>query len=370
VAPHVVNSLQRGYHARGDTLTSRIIKRATVALVAGLAVTAASAEKRLDIYFIDVEGGQSTLIVTPAGQSLLIDAGYPDRGGRDPDRILSAVRDAGIRRIDYMLVTHFHEDHDGGVAELSRRIPIGTYVDYGAPTQTAPEVVAAFAAYAQARAHGKHLQPSPGDRLPLNGLEVDIVAAGGRTLSKPLADGGQPNAACATFERRADNTTENPRSIGVLVQFGAFRFLDLGDLVWNRLGDLVCPVNLIGRADVYLLAHHGNPDANVPALLAAVEPRVAIVNNGAYKGGAASVLASLHQIAALEDVWQLHRSENDGAENFADQQIANLVDGAKDTAAWIKLAAGSDGSFSMTNARSGFQKDYGRTSEKRSRVRE
>jgi competence protein ComEC len=334
-----------------------VIATAAVACFVGAGVGAAAS---LDIYFIDVEGGQATLIVTPERQSVLVDAGYPDRNGRDPDRIMAAARDAHLTRIDYLLITHFHEDHDGGAAELARRIPIGTYVDYGSPVQTEPEVVAAFAAYSEARKNGQHLEPKPGDRLPLRGIDVEVVSAGGLTLSHALAGGGQPNAACAAFERRADNLTENPRSIGVRVRFGEFRFLDLGDLVWNKLGGLVCPDNLIGEADVYLVAHHGNGDSNVPAFLAAVQPRVAVVNNGMWKGGVAAALETLHHWPGLEAVWQLHLSGSDGAENSDESLVANLADGARDAAHWIKLSARKDGGFVVTNGRTGFHKDYSR----------
>lgn len=319
----------------------------------------AGPQRGLDIYFIDVEGGQSTLIVTPAREALLVDAGYPGQNGRDPARILAAIRDAGLSRIDYLLITHFHEDHDGGVAELARRIPIRTFVDYGAPIQTVPDVVAAFTAYEAARRRGRHVVPQPGDRLPLAGIEVEIVSAGGATLQRPLAGAGRPNPGCASFERRADGTTENPRSIGFRLRLGAFRFVDLGDLGWNKLGDLVCPSDLIGEADVYLVAHHGNGDANVPAVLAALRPRVAIIDNGPFKGGTPSTLATLHQVPDL-DVWQLHRSLYDGAENFPDPYIANLEADGSDRAAWIKVSARPDGSFTVTNGRTRWTKAYSR----------
>lgn len=322
------------------------------------AALAAVAVKTLDIYFIDVEGGQSTLIVTPAGQSLLIDTGYPSLGGRDPGRIMAAARDAHVTRIDYLLITHFHEDHDGGAAELSRRIPIGTFIDYGSPIQTESDILAAFTAYEGARNKGRHLVPKPGDRLPLKGIDVEVVSAGGTTLSRPLSGAGQPNAACAAYERRADNTTENPRSLGVRVRLGAFRFLDLGDLVWNKLGDLVCPNNLLGEADVYLVAHHANSDSNVPALLEAVRPRVAVVNNGPYKGGATAALATLHALPGIESVWQLHRSLNDGADSYPEAFIANPDGGDMDMAAWIKLSASNAGRFSVTNGRTGWTRSY------------
>src|SRR5262245_48989810 len=148
-----------------------------LAAVAALALLAGG--KTLDIYFVDVEGGQATLVVTPAGQSLLVDAGYPGREGRDPDRIMAAVRAAGLTRIDYLVVTHLHEDHNGGAAELSRRIPIGTFVDYGSPVESTKEVVAAFAEYQEARARSRHLVPKAGDRLPLDGVTVDVVSVDG-----------------------------------------------------------------------------------------------------------------------------------------------------------------------------------------------
>ena len=327
-----------------------------VALAAGAHARAAA--KTLDIYFIDVEGGQSTLVVTPAGQSLLIDAGYPGFDARDADRIVAAARDAGVKRIDYLLVTHLHEDHNGGVAELQRRLPIGTFIDYGTPMETAPEVVASFAAYQEARTHAEHLVPKPGDRLPFRGLDVDIVSADGATITRPLDGGGQPNPSCQGVEIGGQLRGENPRSIGVRIRYGAFRFLDIGDLIRNRIGDLICPANLIGPVDVYLVAHHANNDPNLPATLEALQPRVAIANNGPWKGTTATALAQLHAFRGLEDVWQLHRTINDGAENFPDPFIANLLFNDRDGAAWLKLSASDDGSFTVTNGRTGWMKNY------------
>jgi competence protein ComEC len=337
------------------------------ALLAGVAITLAlgaplalraQERKTLQIYFIDVEGGQATLIVTPEGKSMLIDAGYPEQNGRDPDRIMAAVKDARLSRLDYLLVTHLHEDHNGGAAELAKRIPIGTFVDYGSPLETAPEVVAAFAAYEVARRSGEHLVPKPGDRLPLGGVEVEVVSADGATLTRPLDGGGQPNPACEGVEVGGVIRGENPRSIGVRVRFGAFRFLDLGDLIRNRLGDLVCPANLIGGIDVYLVAHHANNDVNLPAVLNALRPRVAIANNGPWKGTTAAALAMLHDHRGLEDVWQLHKTINYEAENFPDEFVANTAWGATDGAAWLKLNASEDGSFTITNGRTGWKKSY------------
>jgi len=333
-----------------------------LAAIAALLVSMWPTEaRRLDIYFLDVEGGQSTLIVTPERQSLLIDTGYPGRNGRDPDRIMAAVRDAHLDRIDYLLITHFHEDHDGGAAELARRIPIGTFVDNGSPVETSADVVASFTAYEQARRKGRHLVPRPGDRLPFRGVDVDVVSADGKTVTHPLAGAGQPNPACATYiPRVADDTAENPRSIGVRLRYGAFRFLDLGDLVWNKQGELVCPKNLVGEVDVYLATHHANGDASVPAVLAGLRPRVAIANNGIVKGGTATALSMLRTMIGDGKVWQLHWSINNGVVNAEDAFVANLDADEKDIGAWLKLTAAGDGSFSVTNGRTGWTKAYDR----------
>lgn len=324
-----------------------------ICLFVGLAAPAAA--RNLEIFFIDVEGGQSTLIVTPAGQSLLIDAGYGGRDARDAERILAAAREAHIDRIDYLLITHFHNDHVGGVAELADRIPILRFVDYGSPLGTDRMATNGFRVYEPIRGENLHLEPEPGDRLPLEGIDTDIVSAAGVLLSKPLPGGGQPNAACATLEDQAEDGTENFRSIGVRIQFGAFRFVDLGDLSGNTLGKMVCPVNLLGEASVYLVAHHGNYDSNVPALLAALRPQAAIMNNGPTKGGAPDSFKTLRAQPNM-DLWQLHASRNSGAENAPDAFIANVDDGA--TAYWIKLTAHEDGGFELFNARTGFLKKY------------
>ena len=223
----------------------------------------------------------------------------------------------------------------------------------------------ALAAYTAVRARGRHLQPKPGDRLPLKGATAVVVSSAGATLRQPLAGSsrrsargavaGSANAACGPMAPPAQEPTENPRSTGVRLEFGRFRFLDVGDLSGAPLFALACPRNLVGPVDIYLVAHHGGPDAADPATFAAFEPRVAIVNNGAVKGGAPETFAALHNIPALEDVWQLHRSRNDGARNFADDRIANLDE---TTAHWIKVRARDDGSFVVMNGRTGESKSY------------
>jgi beta-lactamase superfamily II metal-dependent hydrolase len=345
------------------------------ALVAGI-VASGVAAKTLDIYFIDVEGGQATLIVTPAGESLLIDTGFPGSAGtfqslpgdpksaRDAQRIVAAAKDAGIARIDNLLVTHFHADHVGGVVELSQLLPIRTFIDHGTVLPAAESVagtLAAFDRYAAVRAKGRHLEPKVGGRLPLKGVNAVVVSSAGATIAKPLTGAGRPNAACAAtvgatapFGIAAQEKNENPRSTGIRLQYGKFRFLDIGDLSGPPLFSLVCPTDLVGPVDVYLVAHHGGLDAADPATFAAFKPRVAVLNNGAVKGGAAETLATLHGAPGV-DVWQLHKTTNAGAENFADDRIANLDDR---TAHWIKLSANGDGSFRVTNGRTGAETIY------------
>jgi competence protein ComEC len=322
---------------------------AAAVLVAGV-----QAASTLDIYFIDVEGGQSTLLVTPTGQALLIDTGYAGFDNRDPKRIFAAARDAHISRLNYLLITHFHADHAGGAAEVAKRLPIATFVDYGEPIEKSDFARGPFAAYAAIRARSMSLHPRPGDKFPMTGVDVEVLSAGGAVLTGPTQrTAGVNNPACATLGNQPQLEGENPRSVGVRVRFGSFTFLDLGDLPGANLAALACPNNLLGHADVYLVPHHGNKDTAIPAVIAAVSPRVAIMNNGATKGGDPAAFKTLHEAAGIEGVWQLHRSQNKGAANFPDAFIANLDEGAKDGGAWIKISAQSNGAFSVTNGRTG-----------------
>ena len=333
------------------------MQRVFLATAFFLGLAGQAAARDLEIFFIDVEGGQATLVVTPAGQSLLIDAGYGgNRGPRDAERILAVARDqARLERIDYLLVTHFHPDHVGGVPSVIAGIPIGTFIDYGEPTGTDRMSGGGFRAYEPLRAGHPHIVPQPGDKLPFEGLDTIVLSAAGELVANPLSGAGRTNPACASLEDHVEDGTENYRSIGIRLAFGDFRFVDLGDLSGNTLGKLVCPIDRVGEASVYLVAHHGNYDANVPAVVAALRPQAAILNNGAIKGGVADSFATLRAQPGM-DLWQLHESRNDGALNSPADFIANVDDGA--TAFYLKLTARQDGSFEIANSRTGFVKRY------------
>jgi beta-lactamase superfamily II metal-dependent hydrolase len=347
------------------------VRNILITLVLGVSLQVLSAQSTLDIYFIDVEGGQSTLVKTAAGETLLIDAGFPSTGtfdskpanpatARDPQRILATARAAGVQRIDYVLVTHYHADHDGGLPELAQLLPMSAFIDHGdalpSVETTSAGSLDAFRAYAAVRARGRHLEPKPGDRLPLKGLDALVLSAAGRTIDTPVAGAGAQNPACTATAIPAGEPNENPRSTGIRLQFGRFVFLDVGDLSGPPLHALVCPRDLVGAVDVYLVAHHGGADAADPATFAAFRPRVSLFNGAAAKGNAAATLSAARRVPD-SDVWQLHRANEAGTANAPDDHVANLDES---TAHWIKVSAREDGSFTVTNGRTGQTVSYAR----------
>jgi competence protein ComEC len=327
--------------------------------VASWAAPASQKDKALHIYFIDVEGGQATLFVTPAGQSLLIDTGWPGNDGRDADRIVAAAKKAGISKIDYVLITHFHDDHVGGITQLAARFPIGTFIDHGDNREAGDATVKNFQAYQAELATGKHqrISAKPGDVLPIKGMRATIVSSDANLIDKPLPGAGQENSYCKGAEQFPADTTENLRSLGTYINFGKLRILDLGDLTHDREMPMVCPINKIGKIDIYVVSHHGFAQSGSPAFVDAIAPRVAIMDNGAKKGGSPSVLDIIKKSPGLEDLWQLHYSEEGGAaHNVADEFIAN-PDGP-DAANGLELTAHPDGSFDVLNVRTQKSKHY------------
>jgi beta-lactamase superfamily II metal-dependent hydrolase len=294
--------------------------RATFALLAFVTLLAAAPAaqkapaKPLDIYVIDTEGGKATLFVAPSGESVLLDSGNP--GTRDVDRIMATLTDAGITKIDYLITTHYHVDHIGGMQELAKRIPIGTFVDHGPTVEEREQVQGFQQTYAELYGKAKHIVVKPGDKIPVAGLDWRIVTSAGNAIKTPLPGGGKPNPYCADYKPR-ENTRdpENGQSVGSVVAYGKFRTIDLGDLLWNNEGDLMCPNNPIGTVDVYLVSHHGTDPSGSEALVHALQPRVAIMQNGTRKGGTLQTSKIINSSPGLEDLWQLHWSYNGGIEN-------------------------------------------------------
>ena len=333
-------------------------RRAVLAAVCAaclLAPTAAQSPRPLDVYFIDVEGGQATLVVTPSGQSMLIDTGYPGFEDRDVNRVVAAIKQAGLTRLDYLLVTHYHNDHAGNAGAIAARLPIGTFVDHGETVETDAAAKALYESYVTARTTGRHLLVKPGDKVPLRDLDVTIVTAGGAHLAKPLV-AAAPNPLCASFTPKEPDASENARSVGSVIAFGRFRMVDLGDLTWNKEHELVCPNNPIGTVDVYVTTHHGLDQSGAPVIVHTLRPRVAIMNNGPTKGGSAEAMHTVRSSPGLEDFWQLHSSADAGRDvNMPDAMIANLDESA---AHWIKLSAQRDGGFTVTNSRTNETRRY------------
>ena len=367
LSPHTISWLAVAA-VRGQTMKASLglgfAALLSLSLLAAWLMAAPSARaqtsKDLQIYFVDVEGGQATLFVTPAGQSLLIDTGWPDFNGRDADRIVAAAKKAGVTKIDYVLITHFHADHVGGAPQLADRIPIGTFIDHGELRETtdAPTVMVE-GAYRKLLATGKyqHLVPKPGDTLPIEGMQATVVSADAATIVSSLPGGGQENAACKDAPKYPEDKTENRRSLGTVINFGKLRIVDLGDLTHDEEVELMCPVNKLGHADIYIVSHHGWDQSSSPALVWGLAPRVAIMDNGAKKGGSPSVWDIIEKSPGLENLWQLHFSDEGGAaHNVAEEFIANPQ--GTDAANYLEVIAHPDGSFAVFNSRTGKTKEY------------
>jgi competence protein ComEC len=331
-------------------------------LMAGLSLamvgSSAAAQKGdgLRVYFADVEGGQATLFVTPEGESLMVDAGWPGFNDRDADRIVALCKQAGVTRIDNLLVTHYHTDHVGGVPQLAAKIPIGRFIDHGDNTETRdPATLRGWAAYQKVLADSRatRLVVKAGDLLPIKGMRASVVSANGEVIDKALSGGGAGarNAACATSAQKEPENSENDRSIGLMIAFGNMRLLDLGDLTWAEERPLMCPVDKLGKVDVYVASHHGFNRSGSPALLGAIEPRVVVIDNGGHKGAEAEAWTIIEGTPRLKDMWQLHTAEAAGAHNVPDARIANLA--GTDAGHAIELTARRDGSLSVTNGRTG-----------------
>lgn len=348
------------FHARfTHVLASVVLATFIVGPLVSVAATATNASE-LRAFFIDVEGGQATLFITPSGQSLLIDTGWDGNNARDADRIVSAAKKAGLRRIDYVLITHFHEDHVGGVVQLVDRIPVGTFIDHGENRELDHGPTERFYGDYQkvlAAAKSKHIVARPGDVLPISGMRATVISSDGDLLPQAIPGAGRTNDACNNTSAAPADQTENARSLGILIDFGALKILDLGDLTKDKERQLVCPINKLGHVDVYVVSHHGWSQSSSSEFVDALHARVAIMDNGATKGGSTPTLKTLRQAPGLETLWQVHFSEEGGpAFNTGERFIANL--NGPDSGHSIDFVADRSGSFDVTNSRTNFTQHY------------
>jgi competence protein ComEC len=333
-----------------------------ISLLGSLAAPAGTgvAKRTLDIYWIDAEGGASTLVVSPSGQALLADSANRRPDDRDAKRIHAVAKLAGLEKIDVLLTTHYHGDHMGAAEALSKLMPIDLYVDHGESVEIdRPKAAEAYKAYV-ALTEGKRKSLKPGDRIPLAGVEALVVAGGGQVIARPLKGGGSNKELCKSVQKKEpDRDPENNQSLGFVLRYGKFDFLDLGDLPWDYEIPLVCPVNRLGKVDVYQTTHHGLDRSGAPQVVWATRPRVAVMNNGPKKGGPPSTFEILRKSPGLEDIWQGHLALNTPKElNTEESMIANLEPTDTCQGHFIKLSVAPDGKYTITNGRNGFSKTY------------
>ena len=327
--------------------------RAILALASVVVLAGADGPSRpLEIYFIDVMGGAATLIVSPEGESALIDSGWPGLEDRDPKRIEAVLKgEAKLDHLDHLVTTHWHMDHFGGVEGLAKRVRIDHYWDRGLPDPAAadgdkaaypdgPSATDPMGIAYRKASEGKRKALKAGDPFPLKGVEAVVLASGGRVIGTPT---GPPNPLCAGAPAdQAVDGSDNARSLAIRLRLGKFDFLDCGDMTWNVEKQLVCPVDKVGPIDVFQVTHHGMDISNHPTLLATIAPTVAIMNNGPRKGGSAATVARLRAIPSIEAAYQLHKNAATSAGENADPGLianADRVGGR-----FIKVSVSPDGS--------------------------
>ena len=340
------------------------MKPLALALAAALGLAQAASAPALRIFVIDVEGGGATLVVSPSGQSMLVDSGSPSPAAeRDSARIAEAMRSAGLSKIDYLFTTHYDGDHVGGAPAANAVARFDRFFDHGEMDPKWEQnrgIEDRYAAYL-ALARGKRTIVKPGDTIPFGAARIDVVSAQGKVLAKPINGGGQPNPYCRDAEVKPPNTTENSQTAGVLVTYRRFTFLDVGDLTWDKEMDLACPVNKLGRVSVMLATHHGffNDQSGAGALLWAIQPQVVIANNGPRKGMAPPAFDRIQKISGLEALWQSHLAlASDAAHNTSDDLIANPEASADCKGRAIRVDARDDGTFLVTNTRNDVSRRY------------
>ena len=334
-------------------------------LLTALTVRLASAGRddgRLDIYFIDVEGGAATLVVTPAGETILTDSGYPDFGGRDRDRIVKVLAEqVKKRQIDHAIVSHWHRDHYGNHAALTEKVKIVTFWDRGIPDFLVEdkEFEDRIADYRKA-SQNQSKAVKPGDTIPLKSGKTKLTMKVVTASRNVIPNVGKPNPHAKLHKPAPEDKSDNAASVSTLLGFGDFRFLCCGDLTWNVEAKLVTPNNPVGLVDVFMVTHHGLPSSNNPALVLAIDPVVAVMCNGPTKGGAKQTQETLRKVKSLKHLYQLHRNiKLTDAEQTPKQFIANdsPTDGCPGV--FVKLSVAADGkSYTVQIGEDGKKRTY------------
>lgn len=369
---------------------------AAALLTSALTVPALAADGTLKIVSVDVEGGGGTLFVTPEGKSLLIDTGWPANYGLLPspdgakssaDRIVAAAKKLGLSKIDYVITTHYHMDHVGGMTELVAKMPVDTFIDHGPnvehlpPGQKedpqlpggAPDIL--YPKYLAVIKGHKHIVATPGQVIPIGSMTATIVASDGKTLSKPLPGAGAPNPACETADAKSTKVVggeENRRSVASVLRFGKVSIALFGDLSWDKERELSCPVGKLGHVNLLIVTQHGSNISSNPANIADMRPAIALMGMGGKKGGDADPIKVIKASPGLMGFWQTHESFAHPEWSGDKQMIANLNPPAAAIAAHAKelftvppdkghaihAEITRDGKITMTNDRNGYSKMY------------
>jgi competence protein ComEC len=361
-----------------------------------------------EFYAIDSEG-KAMLTIAPSGETMLVDLGWTGFGaqGATTNQVVQGLKTIGVKRIDHLLISHFDVDHIGDISELLAAIPVGHCYDHGEiqlppdggaapgrgaapggppagagrgpapagqPGAAAPGGAGRGGAGNMAESSRQSYQKyadacekigrtilKPGDKVPIKGLDVQVIHAAGKWITQPLPGAGQPNPACATTTQPAlvPRDLEDNASIGLLYTYGKFRFYDPADLEGYYAHALVCPNNPIGTVDLWSVNVHGQGKGYSAATASALKAPVVIefTDGRMGRGNDASVWDALHALPAVPDIWLLHANKRSGAEkNPPEDFIANIA--TPDEMKSLKISAEQSGTFTITNLRNGFSKTY------------
>lgn len=356
-------------------------------------------QEYFDIYCMDVGLGNATMMVTPSGKVLLYDTG----GRTTTDRILKFAQEKGIKGIDYLIVSHFEEDHMGATAGIAAALPILNFVDKGTsfvyghdndwwmarrhPFLHDDEIEFVgqdddrrYDEYCAVRGQSNHILVKCGDTLDIDSeLLCNVVCANGEIIRTPMY--GNPKAGEPVAEgvpapdKRMDDDTEDSQSMGMIFKYGEFRLANLADLTWNLAGELFYPINMIGEVDACIATHHTQ---SIPRWLGeyfhclsgcseaeayGLNPRAMVVSLGAkgHRVGDSLGIDNMRKAPRLDGQWQTEYFIAGGQQNSnAPKDYCAYIGGLVTDTPYIHIRAKKDGSFSVTNSRNGFTKQYER----------